>query len=322
MVDQNTDLTFAVFKQNPRACLASLSLCLLGLGGCATSGGVKLPVPDESHLYVDGLQAQPTQALTNELCVKYSGQPLEADWRKVADIASSCARSENWVEVQRLGEALAVREPHAPWGPYYLSLVSESRGQFPKALWMSDLALRKAPQVGMLHLQKARIHWRMGETSEAIRLCEKALELDSKLSEAARMLAFAEHREREFQSSWKHWGMVLAVQPQDREGLLYRSEAALALGKTGEAIEDLEKLATLDKDRREPKMRLAKLFEEQRKDLEAALKLYREALANKRATDVPTLAIEAKIKSLEKKVQKPAERALATDSVKPQGAKQ
>ncbi len=288
---------------------------LFAVSACSTPS-VKAPIPHESHGYVNGHETSPTDMISGDLCRKRAGQDIPKDWKDAVDIASSCVKEQNWIEVRRMGESLASRDPYAPWGPYFLSVVADSQSQPSKALWMIDLAIRKAPQVGLLYFQKARLLLKADLQNEAVALCDQALRLDSSLSEAVRMLAQVEHRDRNFDRATQLWGKLLDVRPQDTEGLWFRALAAVQIGQVDLALNDLQALSKLQPERREVRFRIGVLLEENKKDLPAALIAYKNAVGIQRPSDNMPLNIEARIKSIEKSLAKPVERAVAAESQK------
>lgn len=293
-----------------------LGLALTLTSGCSTTTAVKAPIPDESRGYVKGHESSPSNMVSGDLCRKNAGKDLPKDWKDAVDTASSCVKEHNWIEVRRLGEALASRDPHAPWGPYFLSLVSEAQAQNSKALWMIDLAIRKAPQVGLLYFQKARLLLKAEMQNEAVALCEQALSLDSSISEAVRMLAQVEHRDRNFQQAAKLWAKLLEVRSNDTEALWFHALASVQIGDFDVALSDLRALAVAQPLRREVRYRIGVILEENKKDLPAALAAYKFAAGIQRPTDNLPLNIEARIKSIEKSLAKPVERSVATESQK------
>ena len=67
------------------------------------------------------------------------------DWRKMVSLANACVKAKDWRKVELLGSELGISAHLTPWGPYFLSLAAESRKDYPRAVWMLELALKKAP---------------------------------------------------------------------------------------------------------------------------------------------------------------------------------
>ena len=80
--------------------------------------------------------------------------------------------------VEKVGSRLAKIDHASPWGAYFLSLGSQGQGNHTRALWMSDLALKKSPKLGFLHYQKGRVLWGMGEYESAVTSMNDALKYD------------------------------------------------------------------------------------------------------------------------------------------------
>jgi len=81
-------------------------------------------------------------------------------------------------------------------------------------------------------------------------------------------------------------------------------------------LNDLQALSKLQPERREVRFRIGVLLEENKKDLPAALIAYKNAVGIQRPSDNMPLNIEARIKSIEKSLAKPVERAVAAESQK------
>ncbi|NJL25453.1 MAG: hypothetical protein HC902_09945 [Calothrix sp. SM1_5_4] len=78
-------------------------------------------------------------------CPQETGGWQKEDWRKVVSMASACVKAKDWNRVEKIGNHLAVSAHLTPWGAYYLSLAAMARKDYPRAQWMLELALKKAP---------------------------------------------------------------------------------------------------------------------------------------------------------------------------------
>ncbi len=63
----------------------------------------------------------------------------------LAEYARNCALLEKWSQLGEVGDQLA-KAPAEPWGAYYLSVSALGLKQYQRAIWMIDLAAKKAPK--------------------------------------------------------------------------------------------------------------------------------------------------------------------------------
>ena len=113
-----------------------------------------------------------------ENCPTQKQLDLDKNWKSLMDKANGCINKSQWSMVETIGEKISQVEPDAPWGAYYLSVASENRGHTERAMWMIDLALKKASDVGVLRYQRGRILWKQQFFKEAIAEMQRSIELD------------------------------------------------------------------------------------------------------------------------------------------------
>lgn len=158
-----------------------------GLAGCATSPAPKsglLSSPDAkaataSYKVVGYTMAQMSGSKSCPHTVDKSASVLD-------DIksAAACVRSDKWHQVEELGNQMAIQYPNDAWGAYFLSLSAEHAKDWPRARWMAELAVKKAPNEGVTLYQLGRVQWAMNERLTAISTLEKAVEKNPTLVEA------------------------------------------------------------------------------------------------------------------------------------------
>ena len=124
-----------------------------------------------------------TQAISEvnpNLCKEKSlhGADQASDWKAQTELAAACVSQKNWRLVERAGQSLSRMDLQSPWGFYYRSLAAEGQGEMGRALWMIDLALVRATDVGLLYFQKGRLLYAQNQMSEAVALIERAATLD------------------------------------------------------------------------------------------------------------------------------------------------
>src|SRR5690606_6484211 len=94
------------------------------------------------------------------VCPPSKSIEVDKSWKSLMEKANGCINKAQWSMVETIGERISEIEPDAPWGSYYMSVASENLGHIERAMWMIDLALKKATNVGVLKYQKGRILWK------------------------------------------------------------------------------------------------------------------------------------------------------------------
>ncbi|MGE4132587.1 MAG: tetratricopeptide repeat protein [Bdellovibrionales bacterium] len=163
-----------------------VSATFLGCAGTPTKKSAKVdaevaPKPTYTEK-VGAVSAQDLHA-PKSACPKegaWNGQ----DWRKVVDQANACVKTGDWRKVETIAEYLSTRAHTTPWGAYFFSLAAEKRKDFPRALWMLDLAMKKAPSEGLFRYQLGRVLWESGEQAAALKEFKQASDGNSDLTDA------------------------------------------------------------------------------------------------------------------------------------------
>lgn len=125
-----------------------------------------------------------SQFKTGVNCPSSESELNGTEWKRLSSQAAACVKAQDWAKVEKLGNAIAIHGKLTPWGPYYLSLAAESRKDYPRAIWMLELALKKAPKEGILQYQLGRVNWMMGNDIEALKYLKLASETNPSLIEA------------------------------------------------------------------------------------------------------------------------------------------
>jgi Tfp pilus assembly protein PilF len=113
---------------------------------------------------------------------------LKQAWTDLVAMANSCLLKNKLNMAEEIALELSNNTSHAPWGPYYLALVAEKNGNLKKAIWMSELALKRAPDVGILNFNKGRLLWKNADFSESVEYLEKSISLKINIYEAYYLL--------------------------------------------------------------------------------------------------------------------------------------
>ena len=123
-----------------------------------------------------------------------------------------------------MGNHLAQKDANSPWGPYFLSLHAEQGKHFERAEWMIELALKKAPGLGILYYQKGRLLWLQGKYNQAVDAFEYAVKRKVHLVESHLFLGKIFLRDFELKLAKDHLEVVLKSAPRNKEALLSLSQ--------------------------------------------------------------------------------------------------
>jgi Flp pilus assembly protein TadD len=187
---------------------------------------------------------------------------------------------------------------------------------------MIDLALKKAPDLGILHFEKGRLLWKDGSFGVAMEELLKAVQLDGSLSEAHVFLGQIYFRDQDYAKATQHFYTVLKSRPSDPIALSGLAESRLQAGDTNGALEAIKRAVSAYPERIEFALREAYIFETVLGDKVQALESYRSALtviSNKRIKGAVAANVERKVSELEKLTRQPsavAERAPKKPEVK------
>lgn len=273
---------------------------LVLLSGCASVGS-KQKV--DMSKYTKSVKGQSVLATNHYMtCPKSVDLEKRTTWIEWVKMANGCLRENRWKEVEVIGNRLAQTEPQSPWGVYYLSLGALERQDYRRALWMIDVALTKAPETGIFHYQKGRVLWFMKENLAALVSVEESLRFDSGNIAAHYLLGQIYLRDLDFSKASDHLSLVIKEKSRDPIVVDQLAYCYFKLKKSKESLELLE-LAIGDSPHRvDLRLRQAQIFEEQMKDEEGALELYRKLkslILKGKLVGAPTFNLDSKIKSLE-----------------------
>lgn len=273
---------------------------LVILSGCATVGSK--PKVDVSK-YTRSVKGQSVLATNYYMtCPKSVNLEKQTTWTEWVKMANGCLRENRWKEVEAIGHRLAQIEPQSPWGVYYLSLAALERQDYRRALWMIDVALAKAPAIGIFNYQKGRVLWFMKENVAALASVEESLRFDSDNVAAHFLLGQIYLRDLDFSKAAEHLSLVFKEKGRDPIVVDQLAYCYFRLKKSKESLELLDLAIGHSPNRVDLRVRQAQIFEEQMKDEEGALELYRKVkslILKGRLSGTPSFNIDSKIKSLE-----------------------
>lgn len=167
--------------------LAAMSF-IVGIGCAskpATKGQGKSATPLKEEVkptYAEKTSAIPVAEASGK-CPK-DGAWNGMDWRKIISMANACVKAKDWRKVETIGSHLAIHFSLTPWGAYYLSLAAGQRKDYPRAIWMMELALKKAPKEGLFHYQMGRMQWEQEDDVAALKSLQMASAMNPSLTDA------------------------------------------------------------------------------------------------------------------------------------------
>lgn len=279
--------------------------------GCATGTNSKSP---KNNL------AQTMPALANDNYASVSAYErvsidqcggTEASWKKetlknLIKNANACYILQKNEKLQSLANHIAQKFHNTPWGPYYLSLVAQNAADYPRALWMIELAIKKSPKTALLYYQKARILWSTTDFSKAVENYNLALKENPRFVEVHLFLAQLYYKEQNFKLAEKHFLAITEINSEMGQAFAGLAESRLALNNDKSATELYEKAVNLSPRNLVYRARLAGLYESIQKDNESALSMYkkiREMTADNSASrNFMSFDLNEKIKKLEEVV--------------------
>lgn len=298
------------------------SLVVLGLAAVGCASGPALEKEDKeaaarSQAYVEGIGvvAAGTRGSSGASCsvpganraASASGQGPSKDWKDLVGRANTCVNEKNWSTLESLANEMAKVDLDSPWGAYYLSVAAEAKGDLSRAMWMIDLAQKKAGgRSGLFMYHRGRIWLRMKETAKAVADIQKAVALEPRLTEGHLFLGEIFSRDQEPGRASKHFRVALEKDAKSYRALTGLAETLLSDGGgASEAAALYTRALEVNPSQLQPWVRLAYIYESLQKNNELALNTY-QGLKSKVESGVikekPDFDLNAKIKTLEDSV--------------------
>jgi tetratricopeptide (TPR) repeat protein len=165
----------------------------------------------------------------------------KTDWTQLLKFANSCAAKEKWQMLEVIAKKLSSQTSFSPWGPYYLSLVSEKNRNFEKAMWMIDLAIKRTPDLGILYYQKGRLNWIQKNFNEGFIYFEKSVQYNLKISEPHIFMATLYLRDNEIENAQKNYEIALLYSPGSFEAFVGLAKISNLKGDAKSEMTYLEK---------------------------------------------------------------------------------
>ncbi len=282
-------------------CATALSACATGGRPAADGAGA---APRAKSIYLEGMAALAPSRAPGDRCLASAAALGGKSWKQLVRHASGCAKTGDWKNLELAAQELSRVEINSPWGAYFHSLAAENTGDLPRALWMVELAMKKAPDAGLFHFQKGRLMWKLKNYKAGVEEVGIAARRDPKLVDAHAFLAAVFHRDQEFDKAVGHYEAVLAVDPRHRPGLEGLADIRVAKGEYAKAVELLTEAVAASPPDLRLRVKLAQAHEAVDGNQELALENYRAAREIQgRAGRAPLeIDINEKIKTLEAKV--------------------
>lgn len=162
--------------------LVGVSLLAL-TAGCSTGGLKSGSSSDKQKMYLSdyGLESKSKISASEGQC---GGEPDESwqkvDWKLIMANADQCVRKEKWDQLEKTAYRLLEKDVENPWGAYFLAVAAEGKRQYARAMWMLDLAGKKAGRdVAIFVYQRGRIWLALNEPAKAIGELERSVVLAS-----------------------------------------------------------------------------------------------------------------------------------------------
>lgn len=142
------------------------------------------------------------------------------DWRKLIARANACVKAKNWRNLETLANAIARTDIDSPWGAYFLSVSAEATGELGRALWMIDLAQKKAGgRSALFAYQKGRVFFLMKNTAKAMAEIEQAVAYDPALAEGHLFLGDIYRRDQQLDRAQACYLAAMKADPKNERAI-------------------------------------------------------------------------------------------------------
>jgi tetratricopeptide (TPR) repeat protein len=235
-------------------------------------------------------------------------------WKPLVMAANACVQSKQWKMVEAIGAHLAQHHHLSPWGPYFLSLAAENRKEYPRALWMIELAIKKAPASGLLTYQQGRLYWISRDQTTAVQSFKKAIELDNRLADAHLVLGQLALIAGQTDEAGKRFQSALDSESRNIAALVGLAEVRLKKNDPKGATAALSQVLLTQPSHYRARLRQAQVLETFEKNFPDALSAYkrlRQLSRDRRLDAAMDIDIEGKIRELEGAVKQAAPNQLS-----------
>ncbi|MDZ4677547.1 MAG: tetratricopeptide repeat protein [Oligoflexia bacterium] len=298
--------------------LLAVQILMTGCSSTQTQPQYDARVSEAAYVYKKSIQSITMAEVKSDLCTKNAGKiKAQWNWKQAIEVADSCMKTRQFAMAEEIGNELSTREPAGPWGPYFLASVARERGELERALWMSELAMKRAHEVGILHYLRAQVLWDKKEYGAAVASFEKSTELDSSIVPAHLFLGQIYYRDQDYTAASKHFYAVLKIIPRHPIALSGLAESQLRENNVQGALDAYSRLADSYSNDGLYLARIGEIYETVLHDIPKALSAYRKLhglIQSGRITKNSEISLDAKIKELELSTQE--KRTLAASDEK------
>ncbi|MGZ3721874.1 MAG: tetratricopeptide repeat protein [Bdellovibrionales bacterium] len=274
--------------------------------GCATAPAEKtsahleaLPAPAPS--YEEKVGSMAVEQVKTACPADSKWEALE--WKKISPYANACVKAKDWGKVEKMGNFLATHAHLTPWGPYYMSLAAEGRKDYPRAIWMLELALKKAPKEGIFHYELGRIHWELGDDADAVKHLKQASELSPSLTQAHWVMGQLAVQRHDFNEAETLFQKALKIDSKHLPSILGMATLTINNKDFARAEGYLTQAVALNPRSSKARLALAQVQAEHLKKYQDALHTYKQIKqmnADKKLDESVHINLDEKIQSLEK----------------------
>ncbi len=282
--------------------IVATSVALL-LSACASTPGQKAEVPVPT--YTEKVSAISVNDFKPSTACPADAKFKSPDWRKLVSYANACVKAKDWRKVEAIGNELAISAHLTPWGPYFMSLAAQSRKDYPRATWMLELALKKAPNEGIFHYQMGRLNWELGDDAAALKELKMASDLNPSLSDAHYVMGQLALRKEDYSGATNMFRKTLSLDPKHWPATMGMATVSMKSGDWAKAESTLEDAVRLNPRSTKARLALAQVQEMHLKKVQEAINTYKELRSfaqEKKLDESVQLNLDEKIKSLEKNV--------------------
>lgn len=170
---------------------------------------------------------------------------------ELADSADNYIKNKNWTDAERVITKALRLEPANFGNALLLSnlgYVHTAQGRYKEALENYSLGLAISPKSTVLLTNRARTHILLGEEENALKDIDRAVRLDSTLSDARKIRAFTLLNLSRFSEAEKDFSFLIGRNPKDPEAYAGMAECSLAGNNYEKAISYYSEALEIRKD--------------------------------------------------------------------------
>ncbi len=285
---------------------------------CATNS----PMPTEnkasvehSKVYVERVVVVPASsrdsrfgacAVPSGLKGANTGKGESKVWKELVGRADTCVNEHNWPVLENLANEMSKADLDNPWPAYFLSVAAEARGDYSRAMWMTELANKKSGgKVALFIYQRGRVWMRMSENSKAMTDLQKSVSMEPTLLEGQLFLAEIFNRDQDLGRAEGYYRAALKVDDKNYAALTGLGEIDLSKDASAEAADLFARATAANPKVLYPWLRLSHIYESLQKNPELALNTYKSMKSKVDAGlihEKPDFDLNSRIKTIEEDI--------------------